>query len=137
MCVYEYSILPRCVLLLLLVMMIIMMVMLLLITVSTGSHFRFERFVALFFAGTVGRFAFERPPGQLRFGQNVSGLQLPRNVAGALERALHLFPANELGHLFGQLPELFEIDVAVGEPAVERMPIVGCVNRAKARICRG
>lgn len=55
----------------------------------------------------------------------MAGLQLPRDVAGTLKRTLHLFPANELGHLFGQLPELFEIDVAVGEPAVEQM----CVSR--------
>lgn len=100
-------------------------------------HLHFQRFVALLLNRTVWRLALERPPGQLRFGQNRAGLQLPRDAAVALERALHLLPADELVHLFGQLPELLEVDVSVGEPSDDgRVNMVLWQNRGAVQSAR-
>lgn len=94
---------------------VLMLLLRMIVLMIRRRDFCFQRFEALLFHSTIWRLTFERPPGQFGFGENETGLQLPRDATVAFEYALHLFPANKFVHLFGQLPELFKIDVAITE----------------------
>lgn len=86
---------------------------------------RLKRLVPIFFGRIVGRLALEGSQRQCVFGEDGGRLQQPCDARLAVESALDLLPADELLHLFGQLPEFLKVYVAVGEAAAEERRDIG------------
>lgn len=69
----------------------------------------------ILFVIVVGWFTLETSQGQSVFVENARGLEIVDEFVVLLERTRDLFPCDELGDLLCELPELFEVDVTVGE----------------------
>jgi len=64
----------------------------------------------------LGRLALERGQCDSVLGEDGARLKIMDDFGQFLKGTGDLLPRHELGDLFGELPELFKVDVAVGQP---------------------
>jgi hypothetical protein len=76
-----------------------------------------QQLVVILFVVVVGRFALEASQCQSVLVENARGLEIVDEFVVLLEGTRHLLPVDELGDLFGELPELLEVDVSVWQSA--------------------